>query len=428
MPRYKKKKHNRILSAPKKRVKAPVKSNEISHDIEMTSYKLKKEKTSAPIKVVAGKKPQKIKRLNSISFAAAVIIAILLILQISLPAGLFQTVSNLTAVLGTGSYPISMSGSETLSVVPIGNYYYHLTDTHLSAYTSTGKILFSEAHGFEKPILSTSKGKALLYNQGGEQFLIYNLNGQTDSQNTKNEIICGAISDSGNLAVVTHSDSYASAVTVYNKNLKTVYEWFSAEDTINNVILSSNGKKIAVSTFNSSSGVFNSKINIINFKSATPEYTVTCENQIIYGLKTGNKSYFSIIKSNGTDSVKWSNNKTENYTDDYSISYFRNNGSVNIGVFSRESDKTDNKIVIFSKSGKVKNTVNYKGVINDIQVKGRNIYCVNDTNVNVLDFKGNVKFTADYGFGGKGIAVLSANVVAVITNNEIIRIKLGEGK
>ena len=91
----------------------------------------------------------------------------------------------------------------------------------------------------------------------------------------------------------------------------------------------------------------------------------------------------------------------------------------------------DVEVIVFEESdtfGGISKTVNYNGVINDIQVRGSNIYCINDSSVNVLDFKGNVKFSADYGFGGKGISVLSANVVAVITNNEILRVKLSERK
>lgn len=430
MPKYKKKKHNRILSAPKKRAKQPVKVKQQYDEIEMNHYGAKKtkEKPTAPLKVVKGKKGLRALKLKFYAVALVVVFVVVMLFQIILPAGLFQTVSNMTAVIGTGSYPISATGSQVLSVVPMGNYYLHLTDTHLSAYSSAGKILFSEAHGYEKPILCASKGKSLLYNQGGKQFSIYSLNGLQKNEETKNEIICGGMSDSGSFALATHSDSYTSQVTVFNKRYKQIYEWYSAEETINNVAIASSGKKIAVSTFNSASGTFNSKINIINFKSATPEHTLTYNNQIIYGIKNSNKSNFSVIKSNGVDTVKWFNSKINEYSEDYNISYFRTNTSVNIGVFSRENDKSDNKIVIFSKSGKVKKTVNYNGVINDIQVRGSNIYCINDSSVNVLDFKGNVKFSADYGFGGKGISVLSANVVAVVTSNEILRIKLGERK
>ena len=426
MARYKKKKHNRILNPPKKRVKPAVKASK-NDDIlmEKAPSKNKKVKPEQPktMRVVKGKKGERTRRLKAVGILALGLALVILLLEVVFPAGVLQTLSNATATIGAGSFPIAVSGSETVTVAPFDNYFYHLTDTHISAYSTGGKILFSESHGFEKPVLAVSQGRALLYNQGGEDGLILDLRGIKHNFKTKNEIICGDISNSGSYAITTYSDSYASAVTVYNKHNKMVYEWYSAEDMINNVAISASGKKIAVSTFNSVSGTFDSKVNIINFKTATPEYTEKFENQIIYALKSSNKSTFSIIKSNGIDFVKWRSHKVKNYEDKYNIYYIRMNGGVKVGVFSRESDRTDNKIVIFSKSGKVKTTVNYKGIINDIQVKGSNVYCINDSEVTVLDFKGKIKHTAEYGFAGTGISVASANVVSVITNNEIKRVK-----
>ncbi len=426
MPRYKKKKRNRLLSTPKKRVKAP-KKREVMDDIPMTSSDGKKSvktKEKAPMRVVKGNKLERNRKTNTAIIAVASILVVFMALQMILPAGVVQTAKNLVALLGTGNYPISVSGSQTLTVDTQNNYYFHLTDTHISGYSSGGKVLFSEQHGFDKAVLVTSKGKALIYNQGGQQYSVFDLNGKFKTFDTKEKIICGTISDSGVYAVATYSKAYASAVTVFSNRNRQIYEWYSAEDTVNNIALSSSGKKLAVSTFNSSSGLFNSKVNIINFKTATPEFTCTYDNQLIYGLTSTHKSRFCVIKSNGIDFIKWSKHDKTEYTDEYKIIYFRKCGSSVVGVFNRERDKTDNKIVIFNSKGKIKKSVVYKGIINDIRVKGSNIYCINDSTVSVLDFEGNVKFTADYGYSGSGITVISANVVAVITDNEIKRVKL----
>lgn len=428
MPRYKKKRRNKIFNSPKRSVKAPKREKASKDEIKMTSAKAPRVKASKQnnMRVVTGKKLERSRKFKSFISVAAVVLVIVMIFEIILPAGVIQTVSNLTALIGTGSYPISLSGSQTLNVVPMDNYYFRLSDTNISAYSNAGKELFTEAHGFEKPVLTVSKGRALVYNQGGNQAHIYDLKECKATVETENEIICGAISDSGNYALATYSEKYASAVSVYNTRNKVIFEWYSAEDTVNNVAVSGNGKKIAVSTFDSSSGVFNSKVNIINYKSATPEHTKTYEDCLVYGLKSSNTGRFCVIKSNGIDFIKWSNYKLAEYKNDYTVSMFRANSSVNVAVFCRESDKTDNQIIIFSKSGKVKKTVRYKGVINDIQVKGSNIYCINDTEVSVLDFEGVIKHTANYGFGGVGIAVTAANTVAVVSDSDIERIKLQE--
>ena len=427
MPRYKKKKHNRLFNPPKKSVKKAKKNSYIDENIEMTPAKPpKKEKTKENIRVISGKKGQKTKKFKFFGFALAILFVIVLVFQTVMPAGVFQTLINLVATAGSGSYPIAVSGGETLSVVPMGNYYYVLTDTHISAYSSAGKQLFSQSHGFEKPVITASKAKALIYGVGSREYMIFDPSGLKNSAETENEIICGAVSDSGVYALVTYSSNYASQVNVYSKRHKEIYKWFSANDTVNNVALSSSGKKLAVSTYNSSSGVFNSKFNILNYKSATPEFTETYDNTLIYGIKDSNKSSVAVIKSNGVDFVKWHNKNVTPYTDDYTISFFRQSSSYNVAVFNRESDSTDNKIVLLSKSGKLKYTVKYSGAINDICVKGRNIYCLSDTGITVLDFEGNIKTVSVYGFGGVGLHVTSANVAVVVTDNEIFRVKTNE--
>lgn len=424
MPRYKKKKHNRLLNPPKKSVKRVKNNSRSPEDIKMTPSKPpKKKKTQEKIRVISGGKEKKTRKFKIFGFALAVILVIVLVFQTLMPAGVFQTLTNLVATAGSGSYPIAVSGGETLSVVPMGNYYYVLTDTHISAYSSAGKQLFSQSHGFEKPVVIASKARALVYGEGTCDYMIFDPSGLKTTAETKNEIICGAVSDSGAYALVTYSSNYASQVNVYSKRHKEVYKWFSANDTVNGVALSSSGRKLAVSTYNSSSGVFNSKFSILNYKSATPEFTKTYDNALIYGIEGCNKSSVAVIKSNGVDFVKWYNKNVTPYTDDYSIAFFRQSSSYNVAVFNRDSDNTDNKIVLLSKSGKHRFTVKFNGVINDIRVKGSNIYCLSDTGITVLDFEGNVKAVSDYGFGGVGLHVTSANVAVVVTDNDIIRAK-----
>ena len=427
MPRYKKKKHNRLFNPPKKSGKKVSKNSGFSEDIEMKPSKSPKVKNSeGKIRVISGGKEKKSKKFKVFGCVIAIVLAGILVLQTLMPAGVIQTLTNFVATAGSGSYPIAVSGGETLSVIPIGNYYYVLTDTHISAYSSAGKELFSQSHGFEKPVVVASVARALVYGEGTQEYMIFDPSGLKTTAETENEIICGAVSDSGVYALVTYSSNYASQVNVYSKHHDEVYKWFSAVDTVNGVSLSSNGKKLAVATYNSSSGVFKSTFNILNYKSATPEFTQTYDNTLIYGIKDCNKSSVAVIKSNGVDFVKWHNKNVTPYKEDYSISFFRQSSSYNVAVFNRESDSTDNKIVLLSKSGNLKYTVKYSGAINDICVKGRNIYCLSDTGITVLDFEGNIKTVSVYGFGGVGLHVTSANVAVVVTDNEIFRVKTNE--
>ena len=96
-------------------------------------------------------------------------------------------------------------------------------------------------------------------------------------------------------------------------------------------------------------------------------------------------------------------------------------------VFNRESDRTDNRIVLFSPKGRLKCEFDYKGIISDIEVSGGHIYCICDTSAYLLSDEGNVLREADCGFGVTYISPIGSNMLAAITDNGIQKIKL-EGK
>ncbi len=428
MPEYKKKKRNKIFSsnAPKKAKKS---ANTHSENIKMSPTKRNnKAENEESLKVVKGKKLEQKRKIKIFSMSIAALAVILIVLQICLPAGLLSSISNAVALMGSGSYPIELESTDTISAVSKNSYYYVLTNNNLNAFTNSGKQLFSYPHGFENPVLKTSSSGAVLFDLGGTELQIFNFSGLMKNIIFKQKIITAAISDSGKYAVATHSDKYTSAVTVYNKNSDILYEWFSAEDTVNNIALSSNGRKLAVSVFNSDVGGFKSKVYVLNYKSATPEYTEQFDNTVIYTLDTSFKNGFTVVYSKGIKHIKWFNYKEKSYSADYNVSYFKAGKNGFVAVFNRENDKTDSKIAVFNSAGKLKYETYFKGIISDIAISGGHIYCISDTAVYLLSNKGEIIKSADCGFGAVNLSVTEANSVAVITDNKIEKIKLQEEK
>ena len=103
---------------------------------------------------------------------------------------------------------------------------------------------------------------------------------------------------------------------------------------------------------------------------------------------------------------------------------FRAGSPGSIAVFNRESDRTDNRVAVFNTKGQLKNEFEFKGIISDIEISGGHIYCISDTNVYILDGTGAVIRKAECGFGAVRLAVLGTNAAAVITDNQIDKIKL----
>ena len=423
MAEYKRKRRGAFKAAPKinkKRIKGPNRQMNIKMAPE-SEYKPQKN-----MRVVRGKKLEAKRRLKAFSTVVAVIVVVLLLCEWLMPAGIIETFSNTVATFGSGSYPLSLESSNTVNAVSKGSYYYVLTNSNIEAYSGSGKRIFSHNHGFENPVLKTSKTRALVFGQDGTEVLIFTLNGLKDTVESKKKIKTAAIGDDGTYALVTQSDSYAAQVSVYKKNGKLLYEWFSSKDLVNNVAVAPSGKKIAVSTVSSDVGSYNSRLLVLGVKSSTSKYEKTYENTVIYALDTSFTGGFSVLTANSYDFIKWSNFKTKEYTNEYSTSMFRTGNNGMAVVYNRENDKTDNRIAIFSKSGKIKRELQFKGIITDFAFKDGHVYCMSDTKVYVLDKSGSVMRSADCGFGAVKICPISQNTLAVITDNTISKIKLGQ--
>lgn len=424
MPEYKRKRRGKPKSAPKI-TKKRTKKDIIPDDIPMVSseneYKPKKN-----MRVVKGKKLESQRRFRIGACVVGIIAVVLIFCQLIMPAGVFETVSNAVRLIGGGSYPINLESNDTVTVVSKGSYYYVLSSNNLSVFSNAGKKIFTHSHGFENPVLKTSKTRALLFDQGKNDVLIFTLGGLKASKTLKQDIKNAAIGDDGTYALVTSAENYAAKVSVFKKNDELVYEWFSSEDLVNNVAVAPSGKKIAISTIISKVGRYDSEVGVFNFKSATAENKKTFENTVVYALDTTFTGGFSVLTANQYIFIKWSNFKQNEYKNEYNTAMMRvgNNGVA--VVYNRENDKTDNRIAIFSSSGKLKREFQYKGIITDFALRNGNIYCVSDTKAYILNREGAVIRSGECGFGAVRITPMGQNIMAVITDTQINKIKLTE--
>lgn len=421
MPEYKKKRR-RLKSAPKVNKKR-IKNSEISRDIKMISSE-EEYKPRKNMRVVKGKKLESQRRLRVTACAVGIIALILVLCQLIMPAGVLETASTAIRTIGGGSYPLNLESNDTIAVVSKGSYYYVLSNTSLTAFSNAGKKIFEHSHGFENPVLKTSKTRALLFDQGKNEVLIFTLGGLKFTKTIKQEIRTAAMGDNGTYALVTSAENYAAQVSVYEKNNELVYEWFSSEQLVNNVVVAPRGNKIAISTIASSVGQYNSKVCVFNFKSATPENEKLYENTVVYSLDTSFTGGFSVLTSNQYNFIKWSNFKQNEYKNEYNTAMFRAGNNGVAVVYNRENDKTDNRIAIFSSGGKLKKEFEFKGTITDFALRNGHIYCVSDNKVYILDNDGSVMRSGECGFGTVGVITTGQNIMAVITDNQIDKIKL----
>lgn len=415
MPDYKRKKVKRFFGHKKSRAK---------HETKSTAPKFKNKSSGIvpenEIKVVRGTKIKRQRKIRFLVGFVALICIVGIILNLALPVGLYENIVNFTATIGFGSYPTSVSGGNVINAISGGSYYYILTDTNIMACSNSGKIIFDELHGFSNPVLTTSNTRALIYDQGGKTAYIFNLNGKINTIQTEYEIITASISREGDFAIATHSDRYTSVATVYNKNAKKIYTWNSAKDIINNVLVNTNGKKLAITTINATSGKYDTKLMILDFKSADPIHTLNLEGSLPLSLLNTGKG-ISVVCSDKYKFVSWSKFNTNDLSASGEVNVLRNSKNGVLLVFNRANDRSDNTIVLLSKKGEKVSEFKLNTTITDIQYKNGRVYVLSDTSVTIYDKNGKILRQDECEYGIKKIAVISANTLAVISDNEIFK-------
>lgn len=425
MPDYKRKHRSKFSAQPKvdKKKSAKLKSkNEIKFDEGLESSPRKKR----GLTLVKGNKAEIRRHWLNLSAVVLCIALAVAICEIALPAGIIETVSTAVISMGRGDYPIDFESTSTENLIAKSGYYYVLTDGEIKAVTNGGKVVFTYSHGFENPVIKTSGTRAVLFNQGGQDALIFTLSGLEDNITSEKEIINAAIGDDGTYALVTNADGYVAKVSVYKKNAKLIYEWYSASDMVNNVAVFKNGKKIAISTLKANVSGFDSKVMILNFNSANAEFQKEYDGEIIYNLSTEFSRGVTVATSNTFDFLKIRKFESSEYKNEYNLQMLRESSGGTLLLYNRENDKTDNIIVAISKKGEVSFETKFSGIVTDIAMKNNHIYCISDTKAYILDSNGGIVRTTDCGFGAVRFSVVSKEEIAVVTDNQINKVKFSQ--
>lgn len=416
MPEYRRKKSH---TGKRKRVLSEVQKPRI--DFKVPRRK-KAGKTGSEqetgIRVVRGRKGEKRKKLYVFALATAVVLLTVFILSVIAPVSLFESTQNITLSMGSSSFPVAISGNGIMNAVPKNRYYYVLTDTNIMAFTNGGKKIFSFVHGFSSPVLVTSETRALLFDQGGNTAVIYNLAGVVKTVESKNSIVAADIAKDGQYALVTKSDSYAATVSVYNRKGKSIYSINFAKDMVNNVDIASSGKKIAVSTVNTESGKPVSVLRIYDFKSADPAFKLDLGQDMAYDVENAGRGFF-VTTHNKARYIRWSNYNVQEFGLEGEISALRYSSSGFLAVYNKTNDKSDSVAALFTNSGKKISEFEIKGAVSDIRFSRGRVYVMGDNSVTIFNKNGEILRSGNYGYGGVRICVTGSNTVCIITDNGI---------
>ncbi len=415
MPEYKKKKTHSKKRTNSKVKNSPVKDNHFNIKMKPKSAK---SADIQPVKVIKGKKLKVKFRLKALGILAGALLLFYLLSFLIFPVGLGETFNNLIKPIGSGEYPLEISGTSVLDVVSMNNYYYTLTDSALYTVNHSGKVINTFSHGYSAPVIKTSKTRALIFDCGQNNLSVYALDKKIVSKENKLKIICADISDSGAYAVAFYGEDYTSVLKVYNKKGKEIFTFNCAKDLISTVSISPNGKKVLITTVNAQNGDLKYTLRFFNVKKTDPEKVVDLSDKTVLNTQANSKGVY-VITNKGCTFEFWRNKDSVDTDFALSVDTIRNTKSGAILLLNTKGNKNDNKIVYLTKKGEKKYEFSFNGIVSDIRLSGSHIYIISESRLYIYDIKGKLIGSSVCDFMYKKLGVTGAHSIVGVSDSKI---------
>ena len=165
-----------------------------------------------------------------------------------------------------------------------------LSDTYTYFYDSEGKLLKRRQHTYTNSVLRSAGGRALLYENGGNDLSIEDEDEVFYTKTyAKKLILFARISEQGYTAVVTTSDNYCCELEVYDKRGKVIYGRQCIE-MVSDLSFINNSKGCVLSFISAENGQLVTNVQEISFSENVEHWTSPGLNTLgldVYGYGKG---------------------------------------------------------------------------------------------------------------------------------------------
>ncbi len=327
--------------------------------------------SSPQLTLLLGNKPAvRRKRLITAVIFLVVIGVIVAFCAVS-PTGPFEKIVNSVAMFGGGKFPASVTGNEANRLIFHHGKISSLSNSHMTVWNRSGKELLNVQHNFSNPVLEVSKERSLIYNRESTGLLVTNNVDVLWEENVKHPIFTADIADNGSVAVVTKSSGYAAQVQVFSKNKKQKFIWYLVDGLISDVVLSDNGKYLAVSVIRVKEGRFSSQIYGFHLRKEDPIFSLEKKDLSIISLEAISNNSFAAVSNESLSFLSFKNgSETPVMQGEGAPTFFRVNSEGIYGVWNKAARS---KIVQFNVKGQPTAQIEYNGLMDDIAVTKKTI-------------------------------------------------------
>jgi len=201
------------------------------------------------------------------------------------PDRLLSAAENLLGI-GTGSFPVEMSGTGVYRLERAQSYSAVLTESHLIYLNRTGAEVSRFSVSYPSALMRTAGQYVVVGEQGGRRIHLSTRNKVLLEMDTERDIINVAVNKQGVIAVLTDGpQGYAVQLNVYNKNGRLLYTR-NRNYTVTQLALSEDGTQVALLSVEADNGNLNTTLDVFSLKTSSPDAICSykVEDDLLYQI------------------------------------------------------------------------------------------------------------------------------------------------
>lgn len=267
-----------------------------------------------------------------------------------------------------------------------------LNNDRLKVFDSTGAEFTNIQITNQSPALNTNDKFIMIFDRDGYDVRLYNSFAEVFHKKFSGKIINASINKTGYFTVISKSEGYKAAVTVFNSSFQEIYKWSSAENYITSANLSPDGSKMAMGTLKTVNGETVAAVDFFSLSKDKPIATKVMKGSFIYSLTYKNNDTICVLTDTECTYFKPDGKEIASKTFDSGNPTAYNNSTdfYTVLAFAESSLNKSTKLVVLDNNGKeVVNSV-LEGRVKSLSVQDSYTAALTDDKAYIVNMNGKI--------------------------------------
>lgn len=298
----------------------------------------------------------------------------------------------------------------------------YVSDTSFASISPEGNEVGYNQHSFSKPVLETAGENVIIYNLGGNGYVVGKKDKLGEIKDTDNYVITADINASGVYCVVTQTDGYFSKLHVYNKDGEKLYAYSFSEYYVNSVSINPNGTGCVACGVTGDNGSLLGIAYVLDFSSKEPVATFNLDETTAYECEYFNSNSVCVVGSDASYTIDIRGGKlTEVEYGNKLLTAYDINPDTNSFVLSlsRSADGRKCSINYVNINGEIVSVNDTKRAISSISLYKNRVAVLDSNKLYMYDTDGKSYGSTDAGTGAKAVRLENTDNAYVLGINEI---------